>query len=106
MGIETEPKNWYRDEFLLSTEQSLLQVDVIYEAMDSDALWWTQAIPKDALRKALRNSLSFGLYELPQSTSQIAGKTPLLPSVWPLVHYQYSRTGNPEANWPHESYHR
>ncbi|KAJ3567620.1 hypothetical protein NPX13_g6706 [Xylaria arbuscula] len=74
MGIETEPQNWYRDEFLLSTEQSLLQIDAIYDAMDSDVFWWTPAIPKDTLRKALRNSLSFGLYELPHSTSQIASQ--------------------------------
>ncbi|KAK5625996.1 hypothetical protein RRF57_001712 [Xylaria bambusicola] len=74
MGVETEPKNWYRDEFLLSTERSLLQVDAIHEAMGSEVMWWAQAIPKDALLEALRNSLSFGLYELPESTSQIAGQ--------------------------------
>ncbi|KAI1420338.1 hypothetical protein F5Y12DRAFT_136324 [Xylaria sp. FL1777] len=74
MVLEVEPKNWYRDEFLLSTEQRLLQVDTIREVMDSEVMWWTQALPKEALLEALGNSLCFGLYELPQSTSQIAGQ--------------------------------
>ncbi|KAI0417813.1 hypothetical protein F5X98DRAFT_374443 [Xylaria grammica] len=85
MPPSSEPKNWYRGEFLLSTEQRLLQVDAIHEAMGSDVFWWAQAIPRDALLETLQNSLCFGLYELPQSTSQIAGK--------------------PEANWANESDH-
>ncbi|TGJ86383.1 hypothetical protein E0Z10_g2388 [Xylaria hypoxylon] len=74
MLLGLEPKNWYRGELLLSTEQSLLQVDAIKEAMDSDIFWWATAPPKDALLMTLQNSLCFGLYELPQSTSQIAGQ--------------------------------
>ncbi|GAW17640.1 hypothetical protein ANO14919_071000 [Xylariales sp. No.14919] len=74
MPPSSEPKNWYRGEFLLSTEQRLLQVDAIHEAMGSDVFWWAQAIPRDALLETLQNSLCFGLYELPQSTSQIAGQ--------------------------------
>ncbi|KAI1307161.1 hypothetical protein F5Y03DRAFT_127506 [Xylaria venustula] len=75
MGIEAEPKNWYRDNLLLSTEQRLIQVDSVREAMDSDVFWWTKAsLPREALAQALHNSLCFGLYELPQSTSQIAGQ--------------------------------
>lgn len=74
MAIEVEPQNWYRDEFLVSTEQRLLQVDTVREAMDSELIWWTQAPPMDALVKTLHNSLCLGLYELPQSTSEIAGQ--------------------------------
>ncbi|KAI1194338.1 hypothetical protein F5X97DRAFT_327607 [Nemania serpens] len=75
MVFEVEPKNWYRDEFLVSTEQRLLQIDAVHEAMDSDVMWWTRALPRDALLQALQNSLCLGLYELPQSTSQIAGQS-------------------------------
>ncbi|KAI0193104.1 hypothetical protein F4808DRAFT_361717 [Astrocystis sublimbata] len=75
MGLEIEPKNWYRDEFLISTDPRLIQVDEVSSAMDSDLMWWAQAPPTDVLRKALHNSLCLGLYELPQSTSQIAGKS-------------------------------
>ncbi|KAI0429050.1 hypothetical protein F5Y09DRAFT_270453 [Xylaria sp. FL1042] len=74
MVLEVEPKNWYRDQFLLSTEHRLLQVDAIREAMGSEVMWWTQPLPKGPLLEVLKNSLCFGLYELPQSTSQIAGQ--------------------------------
>ncbi|GAW26359.1 putative acetyltransferase [Rosellinia necatrix] len=74
MTFEVEPRNWYRDEFLVSTEQRLLQVDAIRDAMDSGLVWWAQAPPADMLLKALQNSLCLGLYELPQSTSDIAGQ--------------------------------
>ncbi|KAJ8130618.1 hypothetical protein O1611_g3013 [Lasiodiplodia mahajangana] len=78
MVFEVEPKSWYRDEFLVSTEHSLLQIDAIRDAMDSEIVWWTKAPPADALLKTLQNSLCLGLYELPQSTAQIAGRsTPL-----------------------------
>lgn len=111
MVFEVEPKNWYRDEFLVSTEQRLLQIDAVHEAMDSDVMWWTRALPRDALLQALQNSLCLGLYELPQSTSQIAGR--LLSSSFLLalrlrasliVHN--SRSERPEANRASEGYHR
>ncbi|KAI0437587.1 hypothetical protein F4803DRAFT_142542 [Xylaria telfairii] len=75
MVLEIEPKNWYRDEFLVSTEHRLLQVEAIRSAMNPDVMWWAQAPPTDILRKALYNSFCLGLYELPQSTSQIAGQS-------------------------------
>ncbi|KAI0808546.1 hypothetical protein GGR55DRAFT_196167 [Xylaria sp. FL0064] len=74
MVLEVETKNWYRDQFLVSTEHRLLQADAIQEATASEVMWWTQPISKEPLLEALKNSLCFGLYELPQSTSQIAGQ--------------------------------
>jgi len=74
MVLETEPKNWYRDGFLVSTEKGLIQVDAVNEAMGSEVMWWAQKLPREALQKALNNSLCLGLYGLPQSTSEIAGR--------------------------------
>ncbi|KAI3333790.1 hypothetical protein F4824DRAFT_502777 [Ustulina deusta] len=74
MVLEVAPNSWYRDEFLVSTERHLLQVEAINEAMGSKVMWWTKTLPKETLLEALQNSLCFGLYELPQSTSQIAGQ--------------------------------
>ncbi|KAI1824274.1 hypothetical protein F4861DRAFT_271003 [Xylaria intraflava] len=74
MVLEVEPRSWYRGEFLVSTEQRLLQVDAIRNAMGSELMWWAQALPRDVLSKALHNSLCLGLYALPQSTSQLAGQ--------------------------------
>ncbi|KAI1268158.1 hypothetical protein F5Y18DRAFT_280090 [Xylariaceae sp. FL1019] len=75
MVLEIEARNWYREGYLISTEQNLINVDVVHEAMASDIMWWTKAPPRQAVEKMLRNSLCFGLYELPKSTSEIAGQS-------------------------------
>ncbi|KAI0026017.1 hypothetical protein F4780DRAFT_3113 [Xylariomycetidae sp. FL0641] len=74
MPLNVAAKNWYRDEYLVSTESHLLQIDAINEAFGSEMMWWAKGLPKDDLKKALHNSLCLGLYMLPQSTSQIAGQ--------------------------------
>ncbi|KAI1435453.1 hypothetical protein GGR50DRAFT_694156 [Xylaria sp. CBS 124048] len=76
MAPETEPKNWYSDGFLVSTDHRLLQIDAIHDAIASkELMWWAQELPRDVLSGALENSLCLGLYELPHSTSQIAGQS-------------------------------
>ncbi len=47
--------------FLISTEQSLFDMEVIYNYLDKDS-YWSKGIPFDRLEKAVRNSLSFGVY--------------------------------------------
>ncbi len=47
--------------FLISTDQSLLDMDVIYNYLDKDS-YWSKGIPYDKLERAVRNSLSFGVY--------------------------------------------
>ncbi|KAI1486509.1 hypothetical protein F5X96DRAFT_681952 [Biscogniauxia mediterranea] len=74
MVLDIEPRNWYRDEYLISTEPQLIQVDAVNEALGSDLMWWARSLPRETIKKALNNSLCFGLYLLPQSTSQIAGQ--------------------------------
>lgn len=73
MVLTTAPRNWYRDEYLISTEPLLLQVDAVNAALSSDLMWWAQGLPRDEAKKALHNSLCLGLYMLPKSTSEIAG---------------------------------
>ncbi|KAI0477216.1 hypothetical protein GGR56DRAFT_394912 [Xylariaceae sp. FL0804] len=75
MVLEVEAKNWYRDEYLVSTDPRLLQVDAINDALASDAMWWARGLPREDMKKALHNSLCLGLYVLPSSTAQIAGKS-------------------------------
>lgn len=75
--LDAEVKNWYRDNYLVSTQPSLIQVDEVNAALNSDLLWWAQGLPRDQLKKALNNSLCLGLYLLPQTTSDLAGKSPL-----------------------------
>ncbi|KAL3421985.1 putative GNAT family N-acetyltransferase [Phlyctema vagabunda] len=68
------PSEWYKDNFLISTAPALLQPDAINEAFDSDFIYWAKKTPVDQLKKLLANSLCFGLYELPTSSADIAGR--------------------------------
>lgn len=65
---------WYKDQFFISTSQDLLQVEVINKAFDADYMYWTKGMPKDRMKKMLSKSLCFGVYILPESSSEIAGK--------------------------------
>ncbi|KAK1995078.1 acetyltransferase [Colletotrichum falcatum] len=78
-------KQWYRDDYLISTDRSLLDLGAINDAFDSDLLWWTTRVPEAALRRLVDNSLCLGIYKLPAATADIAGKTPLAPPLPPLT---------------------
>ena len=65
--------DWYKDNFVISTNKSLLQPEAINAALDSDLLWWAKALPENQLQTMLDNTLCFGLYALPNSTVDIAG---------------------------------
>jgi len=47
--------------FLISTDKTLLDVDVIYNYLNDDS-YWAQGIPREKLEKAIANSLCFGVY--------------------------------------------
>ncbi|PMD35618.1 acetyltransferase [Hyaloscypha variabilis F] len=66
---------WYKDNFLISTKSSLIQPAAVNAAMDSDLMYWTRAMDEGELKRMLDNSLCFGVYELPESSSAIAGKS-------------------------------
>ncbi|KAL7622143.1 hypothetical protein AAE478_007645 [Parahypoxylon ruwenzoriense] len=74
MVLETTPRNWYRDEYLVSSDPLLIDLDAVNAALDSDLMWWARELPRDVMKKALHNSLCLGLYVLPKSTSQVAGQ--------------------------------
>lgn len=67
------PSEWYRDQYLISTSPSLIQPAAINEAFGSDFTYWAKQVEESLLKKMLEKSLCFGLYELPSSTSNIAG---------------------------------
>ncbi|KAE9380618.1 hypothetical protein N431DRAFT_432901 [Stipitochalara longipes BDJ] len=66
---------WYKDNFLISTNTSLIQPAAVNAAMDSDLMYWTKAMDDGELKKMLQNSLCFGVYMLPESSLEIAGKS-------------------------------
>lgn len=67
------PTEWYRDNYLISTSSKLIQPSAVNEAFGTDSLYWTRPMEEGLLKKMLDNSLCFGVYELPSSTSHIAG---------------------------------
>jgi GNAT superfamily N-acetyltransferase len=48
--------------FTISTDNSLLDFDVIYNFLDKDS-YWAQGIPPEKLKTAIGNSLCFGIYK-------------------------------------------
>ncbi len=70
MASQTE---WYRDNFLISTNPSLIQPGAVNAAFATDALYWAKSMDEIILKKMLDNSLCFGVYELPTSSADIAG---------------------------------
>jgi GNAT superfamily N-acetyltransferase len=51
---------WSRSPFVVSTDQTQLQFNVIHEFLGSS--YWAAGIPEGIVRKAIDNSLCFGLY--------------------------------------------
>ena len=50
-----------KDEYLISTDPSLLHVDMIHHYL-SKGSYWAQNISKDVVERSISNSLCFGLY--------------------------------------------
>lgn len=67
------PSEWYRDNYLISTSSNLIQPSAVNEAFATEALYWARPMKEGLLKKMLDKSLCFGVYELPTSTSDIAG---------------------------------
>lgn len=71
MAARTE---WYRDNLLVSTNPSLIQPAAVNAAFELDMMYWVKPIEDETLlKKMLDNSLCFGVYELPNSSADIAG---------------------------------
>lgn len=48
--------------FKISTDQDLLDFDMVYQFLDNDS-YWAKGIPPQKLRKAISGSMCFGIYE-------------------------------------------
>jgi GNAT superfamily N-acetyltransferase len=53
---------FHKKGFKISTDQSLLDFEIIYSFLDTGS-YWAKGIPVATLRKALSNSLCFGVYK-------------------------------------------
>jgi len=50
------------DQFFVSTDKNLLQIDRIHRFLSNDA-YWCADIPRNVLETAIQHSINFGLYE-------------------------------------------
>ena len=48
--------------FTISTDKNLLNFEVIYKYLNEES-YWAQGIPVEKLRKAIENSMCFGVYK-------------------------------------------
>lgn len=51
---------WERGEYTISTEQSLLDLEVIHGFLSNS--YWAAGIPREIVEKSLEHSLAFGVY--------------------------------------------
>ena len=51
-----------KNEFLISTDPSLLNVEMIHHYLSKES-YWAMNIPRDVVKRSISNSLCFGLYE-------------------------------------------
>jgi len=50
-----------KDEFRISTDASLLNVDMIHEYLSKES-YWAANIPRDLVERSIQHSLCFGIY--------------------------------------------
>lgn len=72
------PSEWYNSNgFFISTNTSLIQPNAVNDAFGSESMYCTKNFDDmNLFGTMLENSLCFGLYETPKSSSEIAGKCP------------------------------
>jgi GNAT superfamily N-acetyltransferase len=54
------PREWRRDEFLVSTDRARLDLDALHQCLTG--FYWAVGMPRRTLERAIENSLSFGIY--------------------------------------------
>ena len=53
--------NWANENYLISTDNALLQLEIIHENLTHSA--WAAGVDESTVRTAVKNSLNFGLFE-------------------------------------------
>ena len=54
------PRQWRRDEFVISTDRAKLDIDLVHAYLASS--YWASGMPRSTLERAVENSLTFGIY--------------------------------------------
>ncbi|KAH6662421.1 hypothetical protein F5X68DRAFT_178239 [Plectosphaerella plurivora] len=56
-------RSWTRDNFLISTDPTLLPISTLVDVFGSDDFYWAKSIAPDVMQEMINNSLCFGLFE-------------------------------------------
>lgn len=65
MKVIINDEAYHKKGFSISTDQNLLDFEMIYRYLDQES-YWAKGIPPDRLRRAIENSLCFGVYHQQQ----------------------------------------
>lgn len=57
----SEQESWKRGEYTVSTDQSLLDIDLIHDFISNHSYWGTGRA-REVVRRSIENSLAFGVY--------------------------------------------
>lgn len=69
MSLPTEPQNWSRDDFIISTDKTSLSIPSINNAFAEDFMYWVKPVPNNVLQEIINNSFCLGLYKVVQQGS-------------------------------------
>ncbi len=58
----TKVHEWRRGEFLISTDKSKLNPDLLHDFLSNDS-YWAKGRTVDVIKRSIENSLSFGVFE-------------------------------------------
>lgn len=63
-------KSWEKENFLISTDKTLLQIYRIHQFLTKEA-YWSVDIPQEVVAKSIEHSLCFGLYDASNNNQQV-----------------------------------
>ena len=58
--MQDQPRDWTRDEFVVSTDRARIDVEVVHGYLRGS--YWAAGMPREVLERGIENSLCFGVY--------------------------------------------
>lgn len=73
----TKVHEWHRDGFFISTDPSLVDLQAVNKALESEQLPWAKALSEEELQALLQHSVWFGVYSATAEPADTADSTAL-----------------------------
>lgn len=68
-----QDRRWRRDEYLVTTDSSLIPLPRLIDVFDSKEFYWAKSMPLEYMKATLDNSLSFGLFRCDEDGREFLG---------------------------------